>query len=57
MSINVGPLKDGKQKCELNNATDENQSVAALKPKTDHTYFAIEVGILIVLNLDDVRCR
>ena len=55
MSINVGPLKDGKQKCELNNATDENQSVAALKPKTGHTYFAIEVGILIVLNLDDVR--
>ncbi|XP_078373366.1 uncharacterized protein LOC144656967 isoform X2 [Oculina patagonica] len=42
VSINVGPLKDGKQQCELNNATDENQSVAVLKPRTGHTYLAIE---------------
>ena len=26
VSINMGPLKGGKLKCELNNATDENQT-------------------------------
>lgn len=48
VSINVRPLKDGKHQCELNNATDENQSVDALKPMTGYTYFAIEVEILKV---------
>ena len=48
MSINVVPLKDGKHQCELNNATDENQSVDALKPRTGYTYFAIEVEVLKV---------
>ena len=43
MSINMGPLKGGKLKCELNNATNENQFASALKDKAAYTYMAIEV--------------
>ena len=39
VSINLGPLKGGKRKCELNNITDEKH----LKSRTKFTYFAIEV--------------
>jgi len=39
----MGPLKGGKLKCELNNATGENQFASALKYKADYTYLAIEV--------------
>jgi len=30
VSINLGPLEDGKHKCELNNATDKNQFANSL---------------------------
>jgi len=43
VSINMGPLKGGKLKCELNNATNENQFASALKDKAAYTYMAIEV--------------
>ena len=39
VSINLGPLKGGKHKCELNNNTDENH----LENKEDFTYLAVEV--------------
>ena len=48
VSVNVGLLKDGKHQCELNNATDENQSVDALRHMKGYTYFAIEVEVLKV---------
>ena len=43
VSINLGPLQGGKHKCELNNATDENQFANCLANKLDFTYLAIEV--------------
>ena len=43
MSINMGPLKEGKLNCELNDATDENEYAPALKYKASYTYLAIEV--------------
>ena len=43
VSINLGPLKGGKYKCELNNATDENQFTTFLVDKPYFTYLAIEV--------------
>ena len=43
VSINMGPLNGGKLKCELNNATSENQFVSALKNKAEYIYLAIEV--------------
>jgi len=42
VSINLGPLKGGKHKCELNNATDENQFASHLQDKPTFTYLAIE---------------
>ena len=43
VSINVGPLERGKHKCELNNATDENQFADFLGNEPAFTYLAIEV--------------
>ena len=43
VSFNLGPLEDGKHKCELNNATDENQFPNSLVNKPAFTYLAIEV--------------
>ncbi|KAL9974186.1 hypothetical protein ACROYT_G011197 [Oculina patagonica] len=42
VSINLGPLEGGKHKCELNNATDENQITMILVDKPSFTYLAIE---------------
>ncbi|KAL9974218.1 hypothetical protein ACROYT_G011233 [Oculina patagonica] len=42
VSINLGPLEGGKHKCELNNATDENQITMILVDKPYFTYLAIE---------------
>ena len=43
VSINLGPLVGGKHKCELNNATDENQFANSLVNRPAFTYLAIEV--------------
>jgi len=43
VSVNLGPLEDGKHKCELNNATDENQFANSLVNKWAFNYLAIEV--------------
>jgi len=43
VSINLGPLVGGKHKCELNNATAENQFANSLVNKAAFTYLAIEV--------------
>ena len=43
VSINVGPSEGGKHKCELNNATDENQFTFFLENKPSYTYLAIQV--------------
>jgi len=43
VSINLGPLKRGTHKCELNNATDENQFITFLDNHPSYTYLAIEV--------------
>ena len=43
VSINMGPLKGGKLKCELNDATDENEFASDLENRAAHTYLAIEV--------------
>ena len=43
VSINVGPAEGGNQKCELNNATEENHVPFLLMNKPGYIYFAIEV--------------
>ena len=43
VSINLGPSVDGKRKCELNNATHENQFVASLADEPSVLFLAIEV--------------
>ena len=51
VSINVGPLKDGSHKCQLNNVTDdmdEDKFAAVLKSEPGYTYNAVEVRALIV---------
>ena len=49
MSINVGPLEEGKHKCELSNATDENQFTVFLENQETFTYLAIaQVNLFIV---------
>ena len=44
VSINVGPLKEGKHKCQMNNATAENQFDTYLVKMDKFTYVAIEVS-------------
>ena len=49
VSINVGPLEEGKHKCELSNATDENQFTVFLENQETFTYLAIaQVNLFIV---------
>lgn len=43
VSINFGPKRKGKYKCELNNATEESKPVAMLHKKMDYIYLGIEV--------------
>ena len=45
VSINVGPVEGGNQKCELNNATEENHATFLLVNKPGFIYLAIEVKI------------
>ena len=49
VSINVGPLKGGRHKCELNNATEENHLTFLLENKPGYTYLAIEVTFHILI--------
>ncbi|CAH3041859.1 unnamed protein product [Pocillopora meandrina] len=42
VSINVGPVVGGNQKCELNNATEENHATFLLVNNPGYTYLAIE---------------
>ena len=44
VSINVGPIGGGNYKCELNNATDENQLTFI---EETATFLAIEVNYLL----------
>ena len=48
VSINVGPLEGRKHKCELNNATAENQFDAYLVNMDKFTYVAIEVSLFMI---------
>ena len=54
VSINVGPVEGGNQKCELNNATKENHATFLLVNKPGFIYFAIEVKFYIFTNLRGV---
>ena len=42
MSINVGPVQEGKGICELN-ATDDSPSQSALKNVAQYIHYAVEV--------------
>ena len=46
MSLNFGPLDRGLYKCELNNATEENQVASTLREKMNYIYLAIEENFL-----------
>ena len=48
MSINVGPVAGGNQKCELNNATEENHAPFLLVNNLSYTCLAIEVAFHIL---------
>ena len=48
VSINIGPVVGGNQKCELNNATEENHAPFLLVKNPGYTYLAIEVPEEIV---------
>ena len=43
VSINVGPVQEGKSICELNNATDDSPSRSALKNVAQYIHYAVEV--------------
>ena len=51
VSINVGPVAGGNQKCELNNATEENHATFLLVNNPGYTYLAIEVTFYILKKL------
>lgn len=55
VSINVGPVIRGNQKCELNNATEKNHSPFLLENKPGYTYLAIEVTFHILKKLRGLR--
>ncbi|CAH3177466.1 unnamed protein product, partial [Porites evermanni] len=42
VSINVGPVEEGKGMCELNNATDDSPSQSALKNVAQYIHYAVE---------------
>ena len=48
VSINVGPVAGGNQKCELNNATEENHAPFLLVNNPGYTYLTIEVTFHIL---------
>ena len=50
VSINVGPVVGGNQKCELNNATEENHAPFLLVNNLSYTYLAIELTFHILTN-------
>ena len=43
VSINVGPVQEGKSICELNNATGDSPSQSALKNVAQYIHYAVEV--------------
>ena len=51
VSINVGPVAGGSQKCELNNATEENHAPFLLVNNPGYAYLAIEVTFHILMKL------
>ena len=51
VSINVGPVVGGNQKCELNNATEKNHAPIFLVNNPGYTYLAIEVTFNILTKL------
>ena len=51
VSINVGPVEGGNQKCELNNATEEKYAPFLLVKTPSYTYLAIEVTYHILMKL------
>ena len=48
VSINFGPWRKGKYKCELNYSTEESRPAPELHKKTDYMYLGIEVKSLAV---------
>ena len=51
VSINIGPVVGGNQKCELNNATGENYAPFLPVNNPGYTYLAIEVTFHILRKL------
>ena len=51
VSINIGPVEGGNQKCELNNATEEKYAPFLLVKTPSYTYLAIEVTYHILMKL------
>ena len=54
VSINVRPAGGGNYKCELNNATDENQLTFI---DESVTYLAIEVSFVFLILISDVLTK
>ena len=51
VSINFGPSQEGKYKCELNSASDENENkLSFLVERKAFTFLAIEVTFLMKSN-------
>jgi len=44
VSINFGPSENGRYKCELNSASDDDQ-LSFLEDKDTYTFLAIEVNL------------
>ena len=51
VSINVGPVTGKSQKCDLNNATEENHASFLLVNNPGYAYLAIEVTFHILKKL------
>ena len=49
VSINVRPSEGGKYKCELNNATVDENQLTFLDDRDTTYYLAIEVNVLVVV--------
>ena len=48
VSINVGPLKDGSHKCDLNYVTDDKEFAVVLNETAGFTYNGVEVKAFLV---------
>ena len=48
VSINVRPSEGGKYKCELNNATVDDNRLTFVPDERDAYYLAIEVNFLLL---------